>query len=64
YSKMTNFLLKSNVFESIDALLRLPDEKRFELFEPLAIYTGASSKKVAKYLHINLEDNTLVDRML
>lgn len=64
YSKMTNFLLKSNVFESIDALLRLPDEKRFELFEPLALYSGASSKKVAKYLHINLEDNTLVDRML
>ena len=64
YSKMTNFLLKSDELESIDTLLRLPEEKRFEFFEPLAIYTGASQKKVAKYLHINLEDNTLADRML
>ncbi len=61
YMKMTNYLLGSGVIASIDSLLRLPLEKRRELMDALAIYTGAGKKKVARYLHINLEDIALMD---
>lgn len=62
YARMTNFLLQSGVIDSIDSLLHLPFEKRRELMDALAIYTGAGQKKVAKYLHINLEDNAVINK--
>ena len=61
YTKMSALLLQSQVIGSVDDLLHLPDDNRRELLEALSIYTGASQKKAAKYLHISLEAKSLTD---
>lgn len=55
YSKMTAFLIEAKAIDKIDTLLRLDETSRESLLEPLCIATGASERKVAKYLHLKLE---------
>ena len=53
YSQMSTFLLESHRIEAIDDLLRLPEDQRRELLEPLGIRTGASRRQLEKYLHLH-----------
>ena len=52
YGRMSNFLLLSRRIATIDDLLRLSEEERRDLMEPLAMRTGASRKQIEKYLHL------------
>ena len=52
YSKMTQFLLDTRVLESIDDLMRMGQEEREAFLDPLCRATGASARKVAKFLHL------------
>jgi REP element-mobilizing transposase RayT len=52
YGRMSNFLLDSHRIDNIDDLLRLPEEERRSLIEPLGIRTGASLRQIEKYLHL------------
>ena len=52
YQQMTTFLLESHCISNPDDLLRMPLEKRRELFEPLWIWSGVSRRQVEKYLHL------------
>ena len=58
YSQMSRFLLDSHKIDVIDDLLRLPDDQRRELLEPLNIRTGASRRQLEKYLHLHPEQPT------
>ena len=52
YGQMSRFLLESHRIEAIDDLLRLSEDQRHELLEPLSIRTGASRRQLEKYLHL------------
>ena len=63
YSKMTQSLIEKGAIGSTDDLLRLPEESRKQLLEPLSMITGAGYKKVSKYLHLAypiVEGNALI----
>lgn len=57
YSRMSALLIKEGIISDVDQLLLLPEERRLELLEPLALATGAGPRKTAKYLR--LEHNSL-----
>lgn len=52
YGRMSNCLLQSRRIAAIDDLLRLPEEERRNLMEPLNLRTGATRRQIEKYLHL------------
>ncbi len=52
YGKMTSFLLESHRIDCIEDMLRLPEEERRVLMDPLGIRIGASRRQLEKYLHL------------
>lgn len=53
YGRMSNFLLRSHRIATIDELLRLSEDERRELMNPLSVRTGASRRQIEKYLHLS-----------
>ena len=53
YLKMTRFLISSREVSDIGDLLRMPEDGRRRMREPLSLFTGASFKQVDKFLHLN-----------